>query len=46
MLEDVNRMSLLRKAEIHCIGEAEADTLRAISYIGNGSGVWLARSKA
>jgi hypothetical protein len=38
MLEDLIRMNLFRKAEIHCIGigEAETDTLRAISNIGNG----------
>jgi hypothetical protein len=38
MLEDLIRLNLFRKAEIHCIGlgEADADTLRAISNIGNG----------
>lgn len=38
MLEDLERMNLFRKAEIHCIGigEAEEATLKAIAGIGNG----------
>ena len=38
MLEDLERMNLFRKAEIHAIGigEAEEVTLRAIAQIGHG----------
>lgn len=38
MLEDIIRLNLFRKAEIHCIGIGEADpeTLKAISSIGHG----------
>lgn len=39
LLDDVRRMNLFRKCEIHCIGigEAESRTLKAIANIGGGN---------
>ena len=38
MLDDIRRLNMFRKVEIHCvgIGEAEEGTLRAIAAIGRG----------